>query len=308
VVVIELLAVLYVAFALLRLSGVDGNRYTACALALTPYVVAGGAVLGVVGLALARWWTGDVVVGVTLVLAGTQLPMVLPNRRPPSDGRRLRVLASNLYLGRGDIKTLVELVREHDVDVLNLLELTPAGADDLGHAGLFDVLPHRVLRPAAGGGGSGLVSRYPVTELALADSSWLAQPSARFEVGNTTVEVVAVHTTPPTMSVTDWRTELRALPKPAADGVIRILAGDFNATFDHGTFRRLLRAGYVDAAGSRGSGLVPTWPAGFLRPLALLDHILVDRRGRVAAYRLLDVPGSDHRAVYAELVLPDVGA
>jgi endonuclease/exonuclease/phosphatase (EEP) superfamily protein YafD len=304
-IVVELLAALYVAFALLRLSGVDGNRYTACALALTPFAVAGGGVLGIVAVALAQWWTGGIVVGVTVGLAGMHLPLVIRSPRPHVDGRRLRVLASNLYLGRGDVKTLVELVREHDVDLLGLLELTPEATEDLARAGLFDLLPHRLLCPAAGGTGSGLVSRYPLAELTLADSSWMAQPSARFNVGNTTVEAVAVHTTPPTMSPKDWKTQMNSLPRPA-DGAIRILAGDFNATFDHATFRRLLRTGYLDAARSRGKGLMATWPAGAVLPVALLDHILVDGRAAVTAYRPINLPGSDHKAVYAELILPRI--
>jgi hypothetical protein len=58
----------------------------------------------------------------------------------------LRVLAANLYLGHGDVKTLVELVREQRVDVLNLLELTPEAVEEIDHAGLFDLLPCRALR------------------------------------------------------------------------------------------------------------------------------------------------------------------
>ena len=39
---------------------------------------------------------------------------------------------------------------------------------------------------------------------------------------------------------------------PSGDG--RILAGDFNATFDHPEFRALLDRGYVDAADAAGAG------------------------------------------------------
>jgi endonuclease/exonuclease/phosphatase family metal-dependent hydrolase len=35
-----------------------------------------------------------------------------------------------------------------------------------------------------------------------------------------------------------------------------------------------------------------------------LDHVLVDKRAAVQDYRVLDVPGTDHRAVYAEVRLP----
>jgi endonuclease/exonuclease/phosphatase (EEP) superfamily protein YafD len=83
-----------------------------------------------------------------------------------------------------------------------------------------------------------------------------------------------------------------------------VLAGDFNATLDHVQFRRLLRTGHVDAAGQVGKGLVPTWgPVGRLAVLAI-DHVVVDPGCAVLAASVHNLPGSDHRAVYAELRLP----
>jgi endonuclease/exonuclease/phosphatase family metal-dependent hydrolase len=38
-------------------------------------------------------------------------------------------------------------------------------------------------------------------------------------------------------------------------------------------------------------------------PIAI-DHVLADRRLGIAAYGVLDLPGSDHHAIYARLVLP----
>jgi endonuclease/exonuclease/phosphatase family metal-dependent hydrolase len=85
----------------------------------------------------------------------------------------------------------------------------------------------------------------------------------------------------------------------------RILAGDFNATLDHATLRGPLDSGYADAAEQRGDGLVATWQdAGFPPPVAI-DHVLVDRRVAVTDYRVFDMPGSDHHAIYAELMLPN---
>jgi endonuclease/exonuclease/phosphatase (EEP) superfamily protein YafD len=85
-----------------------------------------------------------------------------------------------------------------------------------------------------------------------------------------------------------------------------VLAGDFNATLDHAQLRRFLRLGYVDAASQVGRGLVPTWgPEPNGRPAMLaVDHVLVDRRCAVLTTSAHRVPGSDHRALYAELRLP----
>ena len=118
------------------------------------------------------------------------------------------------------------------------------------------------------------------------------------------IEVVAVHPVPPTGAARTWQAEMAGLPAPRPDGPIRILAGDFNGTLDHGTFRRLLRVGYRDAGAARGRGLRGTWPSAAFPPPVTIDHVLVDRRAAIVGYRVLDVPNSDHKAVFAELVLP----
>lgn len=304
VIVALVTAAVVVVLAVLRVTGIDGNRYTASALATTPYVVVVGALLGGVTGALGQWWIGGLVLLSTGVLAAGVLPRLIPSARPDAAGRTVRVMASNLYLGRAEAKVVVQLVRTHRVDVLALLELTPEAAAELARAGLFDLLPYRLLQPSAGGDGSGVVSRYPVAELALAGPSRHAQPSVLVDLAGVALEVVAVHPVPPTVSAADWKAELAGLPAPVPGGPLRVLAGDFNATADHAAFRRLLRAGYLDAAQQRGAGLIPTWPSRAAPPPVTLDHILVDARCTVSAYRVVDVPGSDHRAVYAELTVP----
>ena len=63
--------------------------------------------------------------------------------------------------------------------------------------------------------------------------------------------------------------------------------------------------GYRDAADVAGEGLEPTWPQDEYRsPPVTIDHVLADRRIGFADYDVLDLPGSDHRAVFARLVLP----
>lgn len=301
---LQILAALFAVFVLFRLTGIDGNRHTAALLALTPYFVPAGLVLGGLSLGLRQFAVGGGVLALTVLLGALIAPRIVPSRQRALGGARLRILASNLYLGQGDVKTVVELVRELDVDVLNLVELTPEAADELGRAGLFDLLPHRVFQPVEAGRGSGVAARHPLTELDLAGPALLRQPSARIELGAATVEVVAVHPVPPTSAPATWKAEMGGLPAAPADGPIRILAGDFNGTLDHGTFRRLLRTGYRDAAAQRGAGLRHTWPTEGWWPRVTIDHVLVDRRAAITAYRVLDIPNSDHKAVFAELVPP----
>jgi hypothetical protein len=70
--------------------------------------------------------------------------------------------------------------------------------------------------------------------------------------------------------------------------------------------RDLIGSGYSDAAEATGRGLEMTWPNTGRRfpPPVTIDHILIDDRGAVRDYAVLDVPGTDHRAIFAELALP----
>ncbi|MTD57927.1 endonuclease/exonuclease/phosphatase family protein [Amycolatopsis sp. RM579] len=298
------LALAFLEIAAMRVIGVDGNRLTAALLALTPYWAVGGLMLGGVSLGLRHWWIGGIVLAVALALVAMQVPRAIAATQPPAHGAALRVMSSNQYLGHADVDTIVRLVRENQIDVLNLLELTPREVREFERAGLFETLPYRVLKPQYGGAGSGIVSRYPLTELSLAGPSRMEQPSARVDLGGTSIEIVAVHPIPPTTDAAEWKKEVAGLPGPDSHGPVRILAGDFNATVDHATFRDLLGAGYTDAALSRGEAFTSTWPSRFFPPPVTIDHVLVDPRVAVEHYRVLDVPGSDHKAVLAELTLP----
>jgi endonuclease/exonuclease/phosphatase family metal-dependent hydrolase len=120
------------------------------------------------------------------------------------------------------------------------------------------------------------------------------------------VEVVDVHPFPPTeRNASNWRRGLEALPRAEGEGPIQILAGDFNASFDHAEFRDVVGGGYVDAAAARGRGLEPTWPADrSLPPPVAIDHVLVEERAHVADAEVLEAPDSDHRPVLARIVVP----
>lgn len=303
-VLLWLLAVPFVALAVLRFAGFDGNRYTAAALALVPYATIGGLLLGGLALLSRRWWVGALVLGLAVALTVSALPRAFANQQPEAFGRTVRMASLNMYLGNVDARTVVDLVRGQRIEVLALTELTPDALSALDAAGLRSLLPHRVASVPGGPAGSGLFSVFPLDERSLAGPSRLAQPSARLRVpGVPEVEVVAVHPVPPVVSAGDWKAELAGLPRTDRR-VLRVLLGDFNATFDHAAFREIVNSGYVDAGDQAGAGFAATWPRGYLPPPVTIDHILADNRVAVRDYRVLPVPTSDHDAVYAELTLP----
>jgi len=244
-------------------------------------------------------------------LTAAVLPRAIPRPQPPVDGAELRVLTANLLIGRADAESLVSLVASSRADVLFLQELTDGAAIRLQKAGLDSVLPYQVLEPVVyGPKGSGIWARYPLRDgLAVARAS-RSRPVARLELpGGQSVQLVCVHLRPPRPShspsgAARWRTEMATLPGPGDVPVI--MAGDFNATLDHARFRQVLRTGYVDAAVQAGRGLIPTWgprPGGELAVLAI-DHILLDPRCAVRAFSAHRLPGTDHRALFAQIQLP----
>ncbi|GAA2672617.1 putative conserved protein YafD, endonuclease/exonuclease/phosphatase (EEP) superfamily [Actinosynnema pretiosum] len=304
-----LLAVVFLVPALTRLLGVDGPRQLVAATALTPLVTAAGVLIGLLALLLRRWPVALVVLVVSLVLVAAVAPRALSDPRPAGAGLPLRVMASNFLVGKADAVVVMREVVEREVDVLAMQELSPAMVRDLENAGLDEVLPHRVFQDEPGGSGSGIASRYPLTPADLAGPSAFRQASAVVSLPTgREVELVSVHPMPPVEPAgpAQWQRDIAGLPPRKADGPIRVLAGDFNATLDHVALRRLLDSGYADAADRVGAGLTATWPnEGVVPPLVALDHVLVDDRCPVDWFEAVDIPGSDHRAVVAQFVVPD---
>jgi len=244
-------------------------------------------------------------------LTAVVAPRAIPRRQPAADGPVLRVLTVNLLSGRAAGGRLVELVRRTGTDVLFLQELTEDAVTRLKQAGLTELLPHE-LADIIGYRyrGSGIYARYPLHDGLTIGPSYASQPTARLDLpSGGSVQLVCVHPHPPIPpwhgpAAPRWRFELAALPPPGDLPVI--LAGDYNATLDHAEFRRLLRLGLVDAASQVGNGLVPTWgPEPNGRPVLLpFDHVLIDPRCAVLSTSTHRLPGSDHRALFAELRLP----
>jgi endonuclease/exonuclease/phosphatase (EEP) superfamily protein YafD len=308
------------AWAVVRLVGIERGPLVQL-LAFTPYVAAWSLVPLAVSLSLRKWWVAGVAAVVVLAFASMVLPRWIGSGKPasaggkPAEGRTVRVLTANLLFGRADPATLLGLVRDRRVDVLTLQEYTPEAEDALKRAGIATLLPYRETHSAGGGGGSAVYARLPLGDGGVrANPCGFLQAYATFALpGRRPVLVESAHPAAPTdlKNLDCWRTDLAGQPSatdpPATpDGPVRVLAGDFNSTLDHRALRRLVGRGYRDAAESVGKGLVGTWGPydGSLVPPVTIDHILVDRRIGVRAVSVYRIPGSDHRAVFAELAIP----
>jgi endonuclease/exonuclease/phosphatase (EEP) superfamily protein YafD len=122
------------------------------------------------------------------------------------------------------------------------------------------------------------------------------------------VVVRVIHAIPATPAGDSaYRADYTALTRQvrALDNSPTVLAGDFNATQDSQAFRRLAGSRFRDASEVAGSGLQRTWG---LRPgstaLLHLDHVLIDDGLAARSTAVLPLPGSDHKALVARLLLP----
>ncbi len=302
-----LLALPGVAWALLRVLTNDQNVELTALVSFTPYATAGAVLLFVVVLALRRRVPAVVAGLAALVLVVLVAPRALGGPDQGA-GPRMTVMTVNTHEADASAEAIARLARSSGADVVSIQELTPDGVAQLDAAGFGSTFPHRVLRPVGGSSGTGLFSRLPLEPAAAPPALGTRATAARATVpGHGVVEVLSVHPVSSRSSEewSFWRRGMRALPRATRSGRVRVLAGDFNATLDHREMRRLLGSGYRDAAEQAGAGLTPTWPAGRrLPPLVTIDHVLADDRVRVGEVAVHDVPGTDHRAVVAELILP----
>lgn len=330
--VTRLATVIVGAFALLtlvRLSGFQANAWPLSALlAFTPYGVASGVLLVVLGLWRRLWLHALVAAACTLALLaivdprtrpigdpaeprdgdqqqqvyGDQPPQ--PGGNPHASGAQITVMSLNTFWGAADFGQLAELVAEHEPDVIALQEVNKAGLAKLRAAGLLRTYSHAVVGGQRVKDEGVVLSRWPARAANLSLPSVYRPARVRIP-GAGEVTVISAHPLPPVKPSAQkpWARWLAALPAPEQLGEHVIVAGDFNATVDHRQFRDVLDRGWNDVALQTGAGLRPTWHGLPLMRLTI-DHILVPPEFGIRSYRVDRIDGSDHRVITARLRLP----
>jgi endonuclease/exonuclease/phosphatase (EEP) superfamily protein YafD len=265
----------------------------------------------------------EVGLGVGLVAAGALVLSAVRHRPHPggtADGDPLSVLGANVWIGQADPEALAALIGRERPDVVVLLEagdrfrrsLPPEVGDR--YRG-WSAAPGRAEVTATGAGdhactsvlaarGLGDVTAQVVTRDTA--SGWIELSGGA--LGDT--RILAVHPAVLRPSRTpEWRRELARLAELVAeDPRPTVVVGDLNATCEHHALQPVLRRAR-SAAAEVGRAREATWPAGKPRWLGVaIDHVLVSAAVGVESFEVLDVPGSDHRAVLARLRRPTGGA
>ncbi len=298
-----------VIWAVIRLLGLEGGYPLVAMMAFTPYVAIAALLVAGVAVALRNWAAATVAAVVMFCLASVVLPRTIGSSTAQAAGHEtLTVLSTNIHHGTADPDAVVALVDRYRPDLLSVQELTPRFAAELKRAGIGRRLPQSMLLVHRSASGAGLYSRLPLTPLPHQTRFFFRMPRAALTMPDgRRVRVVGVHPYPPlSKNVGRWQAALESLPS-AGEGTPWVLAGDFNGTLDQAEFRNVVDRGYADAGDVTGKGLEPTFPTmghRLLPPSITIDHVLADRRLGIAEYGVDDLPGSDHRAIHAQLVLP----
>lgn len=307
----------FAGYALARVAAADRLRLIGIpAASLLPFTPQAAGAAWLCALLLGDERASAVTAAAAAGLTSVLVPRAVARRQPAADGPELRVLTANLLVGRAAVGEVAELVRSTAADVLFVQELTDHAATGLSVAGLDRLLPYAITDLGTREHrGNGIYARHPLSAWPQVMPTSSIQPVVTMKLPGAQVRLACVHLYAPTgpwspWGVARWQADLAAvslLPVPGdADDLPLIAAGDFNSTVDHADFRRLLGHGLKDAAWEDGNGLTPTWgivPGRFA--MLAIDHVLTDDRCAVLGTSVHTVRGTDHRAVFARIRLPD---
>jgi endonuclease/exonuclease/phosphatase (EEP) superfamily protein YafD len=235
---------------------------------------------------------------------------------PQSSTTEIVVMTANLGDGLSEPAQLVSFIREHDVDIVALQEVTPDMAEALA-ADLGDLFPYQEVR-GLGIPGKALLSRYPITQV-----EWLETNPGRpdlfatVDLAGQPIELLVAHPTPPGFSGGLVRPregsveQFDRLAEIAANAESPFLMlGDFNMIPLHQRYFELKSIGLQDIFAAVGSGVgftyperIPPLPDGLVHPFMRIDYIWASEDWHALSATVGDDIGSDHLPVIARLEL-----
>jgi endonuclease/exonuclease/phosphatase (EEP) superfamily protein YafD len=263
----------------------------------------------------------------TWELAPLVLPRSIATSTPPAipvNGRPLRIMTANLLVVNPRLPAVSAVLQVERPDVIALQELSPEMAEHLARE-LRATYPYQLLEPSESAAGLGILSRYPFrVEVAGGD---LPRPCfcqrVVVDVYGRETTLVNVHPSTPDIRAArmgrlpiptgfDSDRTTRGIQTALADLKQRpgplLVVGDFNTSDRQPLYRELGRE-LRDTYREVGWGLGYTFPSVSPRrlpfmPIIRIDYVLHDPSVIAWAARTGVTPGSDHRYVMADLVLP----
>jgi len=216
-------------------------------------------------------------------------------------------MTANLLFNNTRAGALGSEIGSERPDLLALEEFTDRTSSALAASGALDAFGYHITRVTDEPSGIALYSRLPLRDAEVITVAGRPVIRALVVTAAGPVTVVVVHTVAPVdhATVANWSDELSGLASMVAvvHGPL-VVVGDFNATDGNRPFATMKRrGGLVDALDATGKGYATTWPQNrrILPALVRPDHVLAGRGIVPLRGRTMNNPGSDHRAVVADL-------
>ena len=255
------------------------------------------------------------------VVTVLELPTGLPPRTD-RQGPSLRIAAANLAFNNRESKAAGRRVADLGADVLILLEWTGRNADGHQDHDSWNVL---LDEPRGGAHGVRILAHRSLDAHAALVPTPVVGPcpmpvaTARVRFGHGWLAILGVHAPPPIDECEETNAPtLAALASIVSNGRLLenmgaarrgdpvVIAGDFNALPGSSELSPLRYVGLVDTHMSLHWRPIGTWtPSKSVPHLLRIDYILAPEDIPVIGSWTVNLPGSDHRAVVAELAPAD---
>ena len=206
----------------------------------------------------------------------------------------MRVMTLNTKNGNADAEQIVSIVRDQHVEVLAMQEVSGSLIERLSAAGLDELLPSRVIGLAGAGDNGGVNVIYTLAPMRNASES-----------------ILPLTTSPKTGTLGFWNESLTNLGTLRRYSDEYLIMGDFNSTWDHSRYRKMLGDTLVDASEQAGEGFHMTYPSEPhyamvpVPPMIEIDHIVYSKNSGMSVGDLetVNVQGSDHFALLGTWVI-----
>lgn len=240
-----------------------------------------------------------------------------------SESSVLRVMSWNTWQTDDKARAFAEAVREEQPDVVALQEVDGALIENLRE--LTDVYPYQVYALVGGRGHAMILSRWPILDQTT-DVDWMGCWCLRVTIDwqGQPVHVANVHVWSPVYDFAGggnipWVRSFQSGHQARVVDVLLadisevdlplVVLGDFNTVDRQPNYARLIDSGLIDAQRAIGHGLRLTYPVPYSSiswlpvPLIRIDYVFTDSAFSPVDFSRLEIAGSDHFGVLADLVL-----
>lgn len=224
----------------------------------------------------------------------------VPNASPGQQGHKLSLIVANIYQFNRQYHRFVDLISDHQVDVIVLLETDHKWIRYLQANLDRSAFPFEICQPQSDTYGLAVFSRFKIHKAKVGEITDVPSLHTIIEdQAGAKISLFVVHPKPPVLgeAETSWPKdrELLGVASQISDSESQriIVTGDLNEVAWSRTSTRFLeKTGLMDPR--RGRRILNTFPAYFPLLGFPLDHFYCSRHFKIIQYRRLRNIGSDH--------------